>query len=79
MKVTIEFEGEASERQVRYLIMDALSEFVSHRGPTAETYVNNRYPNTADYSWLNRADKIREVNERIILAQRLHSGNIKVK
>ncbi len=80
MRITIDIPelDTSSEKEVRYILMDSLYEFVSHRGPTTEEYVNRRYPNTPEYAWLNRAEKIKQVNRRIILAQQIHAGNITV-
>lgn len=64
-----------NERIIRHILMDALYEFVSHRGPTAEEYVNKRYPGNSVYATPEeRAAKIKEVNNRIILAEKLHKA-----
>lgn len=79
MKLTIEFEidEKVDVRTVQYLIMDALGEFVSHRSPATE-YVNKRYPDTPDYAWLNREDKVAEVIRRCRIADIMHNGEITV-
>lgn len=76
MKVTIEFNDELniSEKELRHLMADAFYEFVSHRRLSAEEYVNKRYPDTEDYSWLDRKAKIAQVNRRILIATALHSA-----
>ena len=61
-------------KEIRHIIMDSLYEFVSHRGPTAEDYVNKRYPDNPSYSWLDRKEKIAQVNHRILIASTLHQA-----
>lgn len=80
-KLTINLpEGlEFTERQFQVLFADALAEFISHRGPTSEDYVNERYPNTPDYAWLDRSKKIGEVNQRKLVADRLHNAVLSMK
>ncbi len=69
-----------TEKQIRHILMDALAEFVSHRRtPTAEAYVNKRYPDTPNYAWLNRSAKIGEVIARCEIAECLHNAEIEVK
>jgi hypothetical protein len=53
----------------RYILMDALAEFQTARGPNAEAYVNKRYPDTPEYAWLDRADKITQVERRRQIAE----------
>ena len=73
MKVVIEFDsGQLDENQVVYLILDAFSEFQSHRGPTAEIYVEQRY-NPHSYV-IDRVGKVRQVRERVKVAEALRSG-----
>ena len=81
MKVIIEldddydFEIKATEHEIRYILMDALAEFQSHRGPTPEAYVNRRYPDSQVYAGKKqREEKIQQVAHRIRLAERLHRG-----
>ncbi len=71
-KVTLIVPDAASDAEIHSVLMDALFEFVSHRGGTnAETYVNKRYPDTADYAWLDRKAKIEEVQRRTDIAMAL--------
>lgn len=64
---------------IQTTIMDAFYEFRANRGPTASEYVNKRYPETPEYSWLNREEKIKQVNTRNRLATILHSAEIEIK
>ncbi len=70
----VELEG-LTDRQLRTLMMDALSEFVMGRGPTPEEYVNRRYPDTPGYAW----EKVREVRWRCHVANVLHGGDFKLE
>jgi hypothetical protein len=65
-----ELEG-LDNRQLHGLLMDALAEFVAHRGPTPEEYVNRRYPNTPNYAWLDREKKARSVRWRNHVAEQI--------
>ncbi len=53
-------------------LRDALSEFESHRMPTAD-YLDKRYPPN-EYRWLNREKKAAQLNERIFLAQAMNKA-----
>jgi len=81
IKVVIELrddlDTEYSAHETRNTLMDALAEFQSHRGPTAAEYVAVRYPDTPNYGWLDRADKINQVARRKSLAEDLRC-NIRV-
>lgn len=81
MKITIECGNAmgSSDKEVRHILMDALYEFVSHRGPTAEAYVNKRYPIGKDYAWLDRQEKIKQVNRRIHTAVEMHASIITIE
>lgn len=75
MKLIIEFQYPGvTERELCILLMDALYEF-QHRGPVqrinARQYVNHRYPDTPAYSWLNREEKIKQVERRCSIAEQL--------
>lgn len=61
---------ETSEHEVKLILMDALYEFVSHRGPTAEAYVEKRYANMWDEF---RKDKVKQVNKRINVCGEMHN------
>ena len=67
------------ERHLRFLFADALSDFQRSRGPSAEEYVARRYPEGKGYEWMDRAEKIREVQERTDLAYRLYNTALSVK
>ena len=67
------------ERHLRFLFTDALSDFQRSRGASAEEYVARLYPEGAGYEWLDRAEKIREVQARMDLAYRLHNTALSVK
>lgn len=69
---TDEPDIEASEHIIRYILMDALAEFQSNRGPTSRDYVDERYPDVPDYAWLDRKKKVQQVDQRKMLADRLH-------
>jgi len=71
---TIDTETAPTPWSLTGILLDALAEFVNHRGPTPETYVNTRYPDTPDYAWLNRPKKIAQVKARCDVAQALHQG-----
>lgn len=51
------------------MLMDALAEFQSHRGPTPMAYVNRRYPIRDEYGWMNREQKAAQVERRCKLAE----------
>jgi hypothetical protein len=65
-------------RDLQYLFADALGEFSTLRGPSAEAYVARRYPDTSDYAWLNREKKIAQVRERVRLAEILHDAALQL-
>jgi hypothetical protein len=71
---TDEPELKANERTIQYILMDALAEFQSHRGPTPEAYVNKRYPDSQVYSGKEREKKIQQVGHRIRLAEILRNA-----
>lgn len=64
---------EQEQHTLRLLLLDALGEFAARRFP-ADTYVAERYPESEGYDWLVRPDKIKEVQNRISLAQLAHSS-----
>lgn len=69
------FDDETTRKLMRYLLQDAMYEFISHRGPTAEDYVNKRYPGNEVYpEGEMREDKIKQVDNRRMLAQAIHHG-----
>jgi hypothetical protein len=61
------------QHKLRNLLCDAFSEFATRRSP-AEQYVEERYPAGENYDWLNRSEKVKEVNTRIARAKQLHSA-----
>jgi hypothetical protein len=76
-KLTITIDDERlllglKEHDVHTVLMDALYEFVSHRGPNAEAYVTKRYADVAAYaSEERRAAKIEQVRRRCAVAEML--------
>lgn len=72
--VTFRTDSNLSQHQVKMMLLDALSEFRSNRGPSAREYVNRRYPNTPGYAWLDREKKITEVMKRQQLADDFHQS-----
>jgi hypothetical protein len=76
MKVTIDFGNSVglSAREVTHLLMDALAEFQSSRGPTSREYVDRRYPNTKAYAWLDREEKIKQVDKRKWAAEEMRNS-----
>ncbi len=59
---------------LRYLFADALGEFASHRYPP-EQYIEERYPSTNEgYNWLDRKQKLEQVQRRVVLARKLHNA-----
>lgn len=73
-KITLTIEEGLSDKEcakLKNLMCDAFGEFATRRYP-AEQYVDDRYPPTADYNWLNRSEKIEEVRMRIDLSKKLH-------
>ncbi len=82
MKLTITLDPKyihtVIEREPQSIFADALYEFVSHRSPVVD-YVNNRYPDTIDYSWLNRDGIVAQVNRRIGAAKSLHNAVLGLK
>jgi len=80
-KIIIETDDEHLKNNanlLRLTLLDAFYEFVSHRGPTAEAYVNKRYPEDEGYDWLNREEKVREVRWRIWIANELHQATLEL-
>ena len=83
MKITLEVENTTSltEEEFKHwltlTLKDSFYEFVSHRGPTAEAYVERRYTNDFAESWKKR--KIQEVNNRIMIADRLWHASFHVE
>ncbi len=72
--LTIEETLDSNEQhKLRNLLCDAFSEFATRRSP-AEQYVEERYPVGENYDWLNRSEKVKEVNTRIARAKQLHSA-----
>lgn len=72
--LTIDETLEVNEQhKLRNLLCDAFSEFATVRYP-AEQYVEKRYPVGENYDWLNRTEKVAEVNTRIARARQLHSA-----
>jgi len=67
-------------RWLRYTLADALSDFRrtrknSERGLIdARAYVNERYPVTSGYDWMDRDAKADQVHTRCQLAQKLHDA-----
>jgi hypothetical protein len=81
MKIVIEFPdsdriaeelADVTDHQIRYILMDALAEFVSHRGPTPAAYVERRYADNPD---LNTIAKVAEVRNRCRIAEVLRFGD----
>ena len=62
---------EEEQKDLQYLLSDALSEFATCRSP-AKDYVANRYPGK-DYL-PDRLDKVAQVERRIDLARKLHNA-----
>jgi hypothetical protein len=75
-KVVIDFGNAvgASEKEIRHTLMDALAEFQSNRGPTSAEYVDRRYAKTRDYAWLNREEKVRQVDRRKHIAEEMRNS-----
>lgn len=78
MKIVIEVPvpidlTETEFAALRHLFCDAFAEFQNHR-ETPTQYVDARYPNTKEYSWLNRPKKIAEVAMRVKLAEKLRNA-----
>lgn len=74
-------EFKSNERAIMSVMMDAFSEFQNNRGPSASEYVNRRYPDNPSYSWMNREDKIKQINKRLRIASLLHNQvcNMKIE
>jgi hypothetical protein len=76
-KIILTIEEELTEPEcndLQLLLCDALSEFATRRSPAAQ-YVDERYPATNEgYNWVNRPEKVAQVQRRITLAQKLHKG-----
>lgn len=77
VKVTMIFSNplNASLDEIGYTIMDAMAEFQSARHHNGESYVNKRYPDEQVYAGERRTEKIRQVNRRIDLAERMRCAN----
>ena len=74
-KITITLPDTLSVEElgaVRYLLCDAFGEFYSNRYP-AEKYLAQRYPEGEGYKWLNRAEKLEQVQVRTNLAEKLRN------
>jgi len=75
-KITIKLEtevddiGDLTPSQLRYLLADAFAEF-QHPRRDAEAYIEKRYAPAEDYAWMNRENKVREVQTRTRLAEHL--------
>lgn len=85
MEINVKFElqeygymPETNETEIRYILMDALGEFVSHRGPTARQYVAKRYnDNSFSEEWKER--KIVEVDHRRSVSEALKNSVSEIK
>jgi hypothetical protein len=78
-KITLTVDGGLTEDELtnlRYLIDDALGEFVARRSP-ARQYVEERYPDDGRYFAFN--DKLAQVELRNQLAHKLHRAALKVE
>lgn len=76
LEFTVEehFNTENFCKQVNYLFADAFAEFqIPRKNP--EKYVNTRYP-IAEYTWMNRDEKIHQVYERVQFAKKLHDAGL---
>lgn len=66
------------EKALAFLLVDALAEFQFPR-KDARAYVNFRYPEGKEYEWMDREKKIKEVQTRVRLAERLRCGALSAK
>jgi hypothetical protein len=73
--LTLEVDiSEQEQKDLEYLISDALAEFATRRYP-AKDYVDERYPKTNEgYNWVDRTEKVAQVERRIDLARKLHNA-----
>src|SRR5512142_2484457 len=62
-----------AQHKLRNLLCDAFAEFATRRSPP-EQYVEERYPPSGGYDWMNRPNKIEETKTRIARAKQLHSA-----
>lgn len=67
----------ATEREVRYTLMDALAEFQANRGPTSRAYVERRYP-TMSMGWISHDEKVRQVERRKFVAEEMRNSIIQI-
>lgn len=79
MRVTITIECNvadgSTEREIEFTLMDALAEFQSARHHNGESYVNRRYAYPGNpYTGERREMKIRQVNRRIAIAEKMRCG-----
>lgn len=65
-----DFKG-VTERELEFLLGDALHEFNANRGPSAEEYVEKRYATQSDAF---KARKVAEVRRRRAIAETLHNA-----
>jgi hypothetical protein len=72
-------EVKANEHTIKLILMDALGEFQSNRGPTSEAYVNRRYPDDSVYKGDARKRKIEQVEHRKRLAELLHEAELTIE
>lgn len=83
MTITLEIDKAENldEHELKLTLLDSFYEFVAHRGPSAEAYVNKRYPEDDNQIYVNerRKEKINQVNRRIIIANALHKASFDVK
>jgi hypothetical protein len=73
-KIILTVEDDISEEEqkdLQYLLSDALMEFATRRHP-AKDYVANRYPDKD--TLFNRLDKVAQVERRSDLARKLHNA-----
>lgn len=80
MKITIEIPNRMglTDTQIGYILMDALWEFQTNRGPSSKEYVDRRYPDILAYKWLDRDRKIKDTDERKLTAEEMRCS-IKVE
>jgi hypothetical protein len=73
-------EGVTSD-ELRQTIRDAFGEFVSHRGPTPEEYVDRRYDLevSPEVSPRMRRVKVAQVRRRVELARRLYRAEHRIE
>jgi hypothetical protein len=63
-----------TDRDLRWLFMDALYEFVMHRGPSPVEYVDRRYPDDTVYRGEARERKVAQVLARNRWAEAIRHG-----